>query len=256
MRCYDRARECRERPIPYITKNKLLSFPSNNIYCVRVLGIGLAKFATLLVVAILLAVSLTLAYVQSNKSSAPLTTPTSTIVVHQYGYVVRYPNDSKVFVATTEYTVTPPTPPKEFKGPLIIKSIPGLNITIILSSDRVRIGEKLWIKFILRRSTLNDSSKPNYIMLGFTVISSNNETVYGLGRLIKYGPPAVPPLYNSLTTTIANAGREDVYVDYWDTAKDAFRGKSIAPGIYTIALWIRINGKLIELGSIPVVIIS
>ena len=93
-------------------------------------------------------------------------------------------------------------------------------------------------------------------MLGFTVISPNNEIVYGLGRLIKYGPPAAPPLYNPLKTTIANAGREDVYVDYWDTAKDVFQGKSITPGIYTIALWIRINGELIELGSIPVAVIS
>jgi len=216
----------------------------------------LAKLITLIVISTVLVGSLTLAYVQSNKSSAPLTTPTSTVVVYQYGYVVKHPNGSKAFVPTTEYTVIPPTPPKEFKGPMVIKSIPGLNITIILSSDRVRIGEKLWIKFILRRSTLNDSGKPNYIMLGFTVISSNNETVYGLGRLIKYGPPATPPLYNPLTTTITNARGEDVYVDYWDTTKDVFQGKSITPGIYTITLWIRINGKLIELESIPVVIIS
>jgi len=112
------------------------------------LGIGLAKLSTLLVVAILLAVSLTLAYVQSNKSSAPLTTPTSTIVVHQYGYVVRYPNGSKVFVATTEYTVTPPTPPKEFKGPMVIKSVPGLNATFVLSSGVVKAGESLWVKAV------------------------------------------------------------------------------------------------------------
>jgi len=216
----------------------------------------LAKLITLIVISTVLVGSLTLAYVQSNKSSAPLTTPTNTTIVYQYGYVVKYSNGSKVFVPTTEYTVIPPTPPKEFKGLMVIKSIPGLNITIILSSDRIRIGEKLWIKFILRRSTLNDSGKPNYIMLGFTVISSNNETVYGLGRLIKYGPPATLPLYNPLTTTITNARGEDVYVGYWDTTKDVFQGKSIASGIYTIALWIRINGKLIELGSIPVVIIS
>jgi len=216
----------------------------------------LAKLITLIVIPIVLVGSLTLAYVQSNKSSAPLTTPTNTTIVYQYGYVVKYSNGSKVFVPTTEYTVIPPTPPKEFKGPMVIKSIPGLNITIILSSDRIGIGEKLWFKFILRRNTLNDSGKPNYIMLGFTVISSNNETVYGLGRLIKYGPPTASPLYNPLTTTITNTGREDIYLDYWDTTKDVFQGKSIASGIYTIALWIRINGKLIELGSIPVVIIS
>jgi len=219
---------------------------------------GLAKLSILLVASILLAGSLTLAYLQSNSSTTSLTTPTNTIIVYQYGYVVKYPNGSEKFVVTKAYTytLTPATPPKEFKGPMVIKSIPGLNITIILSSDRIRIGEKLWIKFILRRSTLNDSGKPNYIMLGFTVISPNNETVYGLGRLIKYGPPVAPPLYNPLTTTTTNAGREDVYICYWDTAKDVFQGKSIASGIYTIALWIRINGKLIELGSIPVVIIS
>jgi len=224
------------------------------------LGVGLTKLSILLVASILLAGLLTLAYLQSSSSTASLTTPTNTVpvVIYQYGYVVKHPNGSEEFVVTKAYTytLTPPTPPKEFKGPMITKSIPGLNITIILSSDRVRIGEKLWIKFILRRNTLNDSDKPNYSMLGFTVISPNNEIVYGLGNLIKHRLPAVPPLYNPLTTTTTNAEREDVCICYWDTAEDVFQGKSITPGIYTIALWIRINGKDIELGSIPVAVIS
>jgi len=216
---------------------------------------GLARLVTLLAVSILLAGSLTLVYMQSNRSPAPPTTPTNTIIIYQYGYVVKYPNGSKVFIPTTEYTVIPPTPPKEFKGPTVTRAISGLNVIVTLSSDRVRIGEKLWIMFILKRSTLNDSSKTSYITLGFTVISTNNEIVYGSGRLIKYGPPASPPLYHTLTA-IANVRTEDVYVDYWDVAKDVFQGKSIAPGIYTIVLWIRINGELIELGSVPVVVIS
>jgi len=115
---------------------------------VRVLGIGLAKFSTLLIVSILLAGSLTLVYVQSNRSSAPLTTPTNTTIVYQYGYVVKYSNGSKAFVPTTEYTVTPPTPPKEFKGSMVIKSVPGLNATFILSSGVVKASESLWIKAV------------------------------------------------------------------------------------------------------------
>lgn len=216
---------------------------------------GLARLVTLLAVSILLAGSLTLVYMQSNRSPAPPTTPTNTIIIYQYGYVVKYPNGSKVFIPTTEYTVIPPTPPKEFKGPTVTRAISGLNVIVTLSSDRVRIGEKLWIMFILKRSTLNDSSKTGYIMLGFIVVSPNNEIVYGLGKLIKHGLPALPPLYHT-PTAIANVRIEDVYIDYWDTAKDVLQGKSIAPGIYTIVLWIRINGELIELGSVPVVVIS
>lgn len=120
------------------------------------MSIELAKFSTLLIASILLAGSLTLIYVQSNRSSAPLTTPTNTIIVYQYGYVVKHPNGSKVFVATKEYTVTPPTPPKEFKGPMIIKSVPGLNATFVLSSGVVKAGEQLWIKAVFRGEKASD----------------------------------------------------------------------------------------------------
>jgi hypothetical protein len=88
----------------------------------------------------------------STTSLNTVTPATSTVVtvVYQYGYIVRYPNGSETFIPTTQYATTLPTPPTEFKGPIVNMSTPGLNVTIILSKGEVKVGEQLWIKAMFR----------------------------------------------------------------------------------------------------------
>jgi len=88
----------------------------------------------------------------SSTSLNSVTSATSTMVtvVYQYGYVVRYPNGSETFIPATQYITTLPTPPTEFKGPIVNMSTPGLNVTIILSKGEVKVGEQLWIKAMFR----------------------------------------------------------------------------------------------------------
>jgi hypothetical protein len=87
------------------------------------------------------------------------TPATSTEVVYRYGYIVKYPNASETFIPTTQYTTTLPTPPMEFKGPIVNESIPGLNATTVLSSGEVKAGEELWIRIMFRGEKVSDVCK-------------------------------------------------------------------------------------------------
>lgn len=121
----------------------------------------------------------------SSTSLNSVTSATSTMVtvVYQYGYVVRYPNGSETFIPTTQYITTLPTPPTEFKGPIVNMSTPGLNATIILSKGEVKVGEQLWIKAIFR------GEKASAVCFLFVdVVDSEGNAI----RKIGIPPPKVP----------------------------------------------------------------
>ena len=70
-------------------------------------------------------------------------------MIQQYGYVIKNPNGSEIFITTAVKTITSLLKLEAFRGPVINKIVPGLNVIVILSSDKIRIGEELWIRILL-----------------------------------------------------------------------------------------------------------